>query len=117
MKPEQFSNPRKSAIIDGWPSGRMRVQAKFEVERHPTKGERVSRVTQTKDLQGWNAPHRTTYAEKFFIVDGDDGKTYMLSTVSWAGAVIIWSSDMKHIVEYVYKGDGRYAGFMALVDQ
>ena len=115
MKPNQFSNPRKSATIDGWPSGRMRVQAKFEVEKHPTRGERVSRVTQTKNLMGWNAPHRTTYAEKFFIVDGDDGRTYMLGKLS--GAVVVWSSDMKHIVEYVNLGDDRYAGFMALVDQ
>lgn len=112
MNASQFSNPRKSAIIDGWPSGRMRVQAKFEVEGDPKKGERVSRTTQTKDLTGWNAPHRTTYSNQFVIVDGDDGKTYLLGDVG--GGIVIWAADMKHTVEYVWASDPRYPEFLPL---
>jgi hypothetical protein len=114
MDASQFSNPRQAATIDNWPVGfRGRTTAKFEVETDPKKGQRVSRVTQNKTKTGWNEPHKTTYADKFVIVDGDDGKTYLLASSKY-GHIVIWQSDMKHTAESIGRDDPRYADFLRL---
>ena len=108
----QFSNPRKSAEFPDWPLGsNVRGTAKFEVE-YAKKGQRVSRVTQNKTKTGWNAPKLTTYADKVVIVDGDDGKTYLLALSTQYGMVIkIDSADMQHNLGTVYPDEHSMARF------
>lgn len=72
-----YSNPRLSAHFEDWPSGGERVQCRFDVETDPKKGQRVARTT--TDRHGrWCKPKKTTYAHRCAIVDGDDGRTYIL---------------------------------------
>jgi hypothetical protein len=90
-----FASPRLSATIENWPSGGKRVTAQFLVESHPKKGERVSRTTTGK-------PKCTTYGRRMCIVDGSDGRTYLLQESSSYGlafspdVVRIVSSDCQH---------------------
>jgi len=73
-----YSNPRLEASFDNWPSGRHQVNCKFTVEDGGKKGQRVLR--QTTDKHGrWCKPKADTYKLKAAIVDGDDGRTYILS--------------------------------------
>ena len=42
----KYSNPRKTAVIENWPSGAHRVTARFEIERNPRSSrERATRQT------------------------------------------------------------------------
>lgn len=67
-----FSNPRTVAVIEDYPiGGRARGRCTFKVEHNPTHGYRVSRVTTGK-------PKMSTYAGRTVIVDGSNGKTYIL---------------------------------------
>jgi hypothetical protein len=97
-----FSNPRTNAMIEDWPIGRQRCRARFEVEQKHGKGERVARYTENKARTGWNRPKRTTYADRFVIVDGDDGRTYLLADNRTYHAVTVWLGDMQHTSETVY---------------
>jgi hypothetical protein len=72
-----FSNPRLSAEFDDWPSGSVRVKCKFQVEQDPKRGWRVSRTTTDKHGT-WCKPKVTTYGGPAVIVDGSDGRTYIL---------------------------------------
>lgn len=110
-----FSNPRLKAVIEDWPSGKQRVTCTFEVEAKKGKGERVNRITTGK-------PKSTTYTDWMCIVDGDDGKTYLLGADRGAGdysVVTIWPGTLQNGVEYVYKRgqEERYLGLIALVNQ
>lgn len=82
----KFSNPRRHAEFNDWPSGGKRVNCVFNVESHPKRGERVSRITTGK-------PKYTTYHDKCAIVDGDDGKTYILTLVGYMSMVAVYRSD------------------------
>ena len=83
-----FSNPRRSAVIEDWPSGSRRVTATFEVEKGKA-GERVVRTTTGK-------PHKTTYNRKMVIADGDDGRTYLLAICADYDFVKVIPGTMKH---------------------
>ena len=85
-KPITFSNPRLVATFDDWPSGSKRVQCTFTMEYNAKRGYRFSRVTTGK-------PKVTTYSGKGAIVDGSDGRTYLIQQGTYNPAVIIWSSD------------------------
>lgn len=113
-----FSNPRRSATFDDWPLGRdKRGPCAFAVEPHPKRGERVSRTTYGK-------PKFTTYAERFVIVDGSDGKTYLLAYSSRYGeSVRVVSSDLEHDAPpdgrssaYFRPDDPEFAGLKAIID-
>ena len=83
-----YLNPRKHAKVEDWPLGKYRRGAAiFQVEEDPKHGERVSRVTTGK-------PRKTTYAKRFVIVDGDDGKTYLLA-MNLYGSIEVWPGTMK----------------------
>jgi hypothetical protein len=111
-----FSNPRKEAMIEDWPIGRQRCRASFMVETHPTRGERVCRVTENKSRTGWNAPKRTTYGSKCVIVDGSDGRTYILDHSGDYGMITIRDGNMKHTKETVFADDTeRFAELFLLV--
>ncbi len=73
----KFSNPRRIAEFTDWPiGGSARGNCRFSVESN-NKGERVSRTTTDKNGR-WCKPKYTTYGQKYVIVDGDDGKTYVM---------------------------------------
>lgn len=78
----KFSNPRTQAEIDNWPNGRRgKVTALFSLEANK-KGVRCSRITT-------GAPKKTNYYQQLVIVDGDDGKTYLIGCTEYAQHVII----------------------------
>lgn len=72
-----FSNPRLVAEFNDWPSGRDRVKCRFEVLPRDRYGVRVSRTT--TDRHGrWCKPKLTTAGQRAAVVDGADGRTYIL---------------------------------------
>lgn len=102
-----FSNPRKEAEFDDWPYGRHRCKCRFVVESKVTgssgkRAERVARTTENKTRTGWNKPKRTTYADRFVIVDGSDGKTYLLAWSKPYQHVTIWLSDVQHTLKTIH---------------
>lgn len=97
-----FSNPRKTAMVEDWPIGSKRCRTRFVVEVDDKRGERVARYTENKDRTGWNKPKRNTYASSFVIVDGDDGRTYLLSYSKNSSQLTVHSSDMKHHLQTVW---------------
>ena len=87
----KFSNPRKLAEFSDWPiGGDNRGSCRFVVEAN-NKGERVSRTTTDKHGR-WCKPKHSTYGRKQAIVDGDDGKTYILS-INNAGFISVHRHD------------------------
>jgi hypothetical protein len=71
-----YSHPRTTAEFDNWPSGGSRVLCRFYIENDKKGRERVCRQTQ-KNGQ-WGKPKKTTYGARCAIVDGEDGRTYVL---------------------------------------
>ena len=83
----QFSNPRLSADFENWPlGGNRRGLCTFNVEYKPNKGWRFSRKTTGK-------PKTATYGGKAAIVDGDDGKTYLIQFAGQYDFIQIRKSD------------------------
>lgn len=102
----KYSNPRMNATIENWPSGSQRVTATFTIEQDPKKGERAVRTTN-------GAPKKLTFAVKQRIVDGDDGRTYILRLTDY-GHISVMQGDMKYSNEAVFERDPRYAEMLAL---
>jgi hypothetical protein len=101
-----LSNPREKAVIEDWPIGRKRCTATFQVEDGGKKGQRVARTTTGK-------PKRTTYYQKVMIVDGDDGRTYIIARTEHNQAVVI-PGTLK-TTEYFYEGSPEYDMIRALL--
>lgn len=104
-----YSNPRRAAKIDNWPSGHRRVQATFFIETDVKRGERAVRVTT-------GAPVKLTFAKRMRIVDGDDGRTY-IARDHGDGMVSIFRGDMKYEHEgasSIGRLSDRYAELMEL---
>ena len=101
-----YSNPRMSANVENWPHGKQRVTAVFSIEQVPGKGERAVRVTT-------GAPKKLTYARKMRIVDGDDGRTYIIELTSYRH-ISVMRGDMKYSHETIFEGDARYPELLAL---
>ena len=96
----QYTNPRKFAQFNDWPSGNKRVYCTFQVEQG-TKGQRVRRVTDKPGCPGVKcSPKLTTYAKKVLLVDGDDGRIYIMEFTEY-GFFSVMSSDMKHSHETI----------------
>ena len=111
-----YSNPRTEAEFDDWPFGRQRCRCRFVVETDKRGRQRVARTTENKTRTGWNKPKRTTYAERFVIVDGDDGKTYLLSYhTDYGEAVGVCMSDVQHTAGGFRPEDSEFAEFKALI--
>ena len=102
-----YTNPRMKAEIENWPSGQHRVKAIFEIEQNPKRGERAIRTTT-------GAPKKLTFAEKARIVDGDDGRTYVLELSRMFGHISIMKGDMKFQHEVIFEGDERYPELVKL---
>lgn len=117
--PITFSNPRVHAVIADYPlGGGKRGQCVFSTERKDGKGIRVGRKT-TGAIK-WD-----TYAGRIAIVDGEDGRTYILKTsVNYAGMITISRSDFKDAGADVtgksgafFPGDERYEELKALIEE
>lgn len=102
----KYSNPRMTATIENWPSGRAkRVTAHFQIEQTP-RGERAVRITD-------GAPKKLTFAKLARIVDGDDGRTYIAEFTLY-GFISIMRGDMKFQHETVHQSDPRYPELLEL---
>ncbi|HEV2098526.1 MAG TPA: hypothetical protein VGR45_06315 [Stellaceae bacterium] len=105
-----YSNPRMSAVIEDWPIGRKTCAATFQIEQNGQRGERAVRTTIGK-------PKKLTYATKARIVDGDDGRTYIVE-LAYHGGITVMKGTMDHVAEpdAIWPRDPRYAEMLALFD-
>ena len=113
-----YSNPRMSATIDGWPIGSKRTTAYFAIEVVPGRGERGTRYTLDPRTGNPTATKKLTYAAKARIVDGDDGKTYILELSSMYGHINVMQGGMQYQAEdAIFERDPRYADLLKLFDE
>lgn len=91
-----YSNPRTRAVFTDWPHGKLRTTCTFWIESHPKKGERGVRQTVDPKTGRLSAPRTLTYARQARIVDGDDGRTYIIER-SIYGTISIMRSDMRYL--------------------
>ncbi len=108
-----FTNPRHAVEFDDWPSGSARVKCKFYTEHDAKRGFRVCRQTQDKHGQ-WCKPKTRTFTTMLAIVDGSDGRTYILE-MSRYGFVSIIRSDFFNAYDSVFDTDPRHAELVGLV--
>jgi hypothetical protein len=87
-----FSNPRLSAKFDDWPSGSHRVKCTFEIVCDAKRGWRVIRTTTDKNGK-WCKPKATTFGGRAVLVDGSDGRTYILQHAGNYDFIVIRRSD------------------------
>lgn len=119
--PVKFSNPRLRAEFGDWPyGGSKRGKCVFAAEFKEKKGWRVGRTTT-------GATKFTTYSGPVAIVDGDDGKTYILQSGNMYKAVTVSRSDFKNAEQGVVSdriqsstafadsADSRYEELMGLI--
>jgi protein involved in polysaccharide export with SLBB domain len=106
-----YSNPRMQATIEDWPSGKRRVTAAFVIESDPRRGERAVRTTT-------GAPKKLTYAKKVRIVDGDDGRVYILELQPLSGFIHVMRGTMDYTYENISQRESpaRHAYLMKLFD-
>jgi hypothetical protein len=103
------------AIAD-WPYGRdTRTTAQFEVVRDARRGERVVRLTLNPSTQRWNKPKYTTYGATARIVEGDDGRTYVLLLVQGRSHISVVQSNLDFQEEAIFPDDPRYPALLALL--
>ena len=114
-----FSNPRLHAVIEDYPlGGNKRGPCKFDVEFKKGKGWKFFRTTTGK-------PKSTiAYGGRACIVDGSDGRTYLIQHGGIYDAVTIYASDMKNpdpkvlgCDHYVPSRDERYAELCRLIKE
>lgn len=101
-----YSNPRTHAVIPDWPIGRNRCTATFTIETDAKRGERAVRTTVGK-------PKKLTFAKKARIVDGDDGRTYILE-LGFYGNISVMQGTMQYQHEVVYADNPRYPALLAM---
>jgi hypothetical protein len=112
-----YSNPRMEAVIDGWPIGRTRTTAHFAIEVVPGQGERGTRYTIDPKTGKPSATKKLTYARKARIVNGDDGKTYIIELTSIYGHIVIMQGGMQYQAEdAIFQSNPRYADLLKLFD-
>jgi hypothetical protein len=108
----QYSNPRMEAIISNWPFGKERATAYFQIEQ-TKRGERATRFL---TLAGKRfATKKLTFAAKARIVDGSDGKTYILEWTE-SGFFSVMRGDMKFQGEAIFDSDSRFNDLKKLFD-
>lgn len=108
----QFSNPRKEAKFTDWPlGGNKRGLCLFGIEHNIRRGWRIVRTTES------NKPKLCTFGGRAAIVDGDNGRTYILQHSGHNDSFItIWRSDLLH-EGTCFPGDARYAELAAFIAQ
>lgn len=114
MKTElTYSNPRKSLVIDNWPSGAHKTTATFTVEAVKGK-ERAVRVTINPKTGKANAPKKLTYALKVVYADGSDGKLYILEFNSF-GFITVMQGTFDYAHESIFPDNPRFEAVKALI--
>ena len=101
----QLSSPRDRAVIENWPSGKHRVTALFESQTNK-RGTRIRRTTTGK-------PKATNYYTAAVLVDGDDGRTYVLALTAYEQIVLI-PGTLKG-TQYFNDGDDEYEIYKPLL--
>lgn len=114
MEQKTYSNPRMEAVISNWPFGGKRATAYFLIDQTPNK--QKERGTRFLTLNGKQfATKKLTYAHKARIVDGSDGRTYILE-LNFSGFISVMRGDMKYGEEAIFDHDARFEGLKALFD-
>lgn len=111
-----FTNPRLTALFTDWPiGGSNRGQCKFDIEE--VKGKyRIVRSTTNKS-GAWCKPKKTTYGDKAVIVDGSDGRTYVLQGSRTWKNIVIWRSDFMQEASVSESSEPeRYAQLMTIIE-
>lgn len=102
----QYSNPQMERTFDDWPYRQVQTTCVFEVT-HRNNRERCQRRTQEPMSKRWNNPKLTTYGLKCRIMDGDDGKIYVVTWNNY-GFFNVMRSCLKLQQESVSLGDPRF---------
>lgn len=90
----------------------------FYIETDPKKGQRAVRRTVNPKNGTLSAPKKLTFGHKHRIVDGSDGRTYILSKSGAYGFISVMQSNMQFQQEAIFPSDPeRYAMADALLDQ
>jgi hypothetical protein len=116
-----FTNPRLVAEFNDWPmGGNKRGYCVFKIEHNSKRGYRHTRQT-TGKLK------TATFGGKGAIVDGDDGRTYLIQFAGLYDFINVWKSDfpIKVAGEQVtgkagggiFREDARYEELKALIMQ
>ena len=104
----KFSNPRTTAVFENWPfGGSQRCRMEFKVESHSTRGERCIRTSTTANNRV-GKPKKSTYSTMCRIVDGDDGKTYILEYNQIYNMIQVRESNLKCTAGTFYREDINY---------
>lgn len=118
-----FSNPRLKAEFNDWPSGSHRVKCVFEVIHKPGKGWKFNRTTWNPKTGLPNKPKADiAFGRQACIVDGDDGRTYLIQRTASFNAISVYSSDFYSAQidgnnSYFSVGHPLYAVLSDLIDQ
>lgn len=112
----EYSNPRMKAVIENWPSGQHRTTATFEVEIAAGRGQRGVRTTVNPKTGLPSAAKKMTYASQVRIVDGDDGKTYIIELSAPYGFVSVMQSNMQFQAETIHPSNPRFEEVRRLFD-
>lgn len=111
-----FSNPRLAATFADWPiGGSHRGTASFAVEANAKKGYRVSRTTTDKNGKLCKPKH-TTWSGRSAIVDGSDGRTYVLVITAGYGFVKVYRHDFMDAGNGVFDNDAGYSDLLNLIN-
>jgi hypothetical protein len=119
MEAEQilsYSNPRLEATIENWPSGQHRTTARFWIETKAGKGQRCLRTTNHPKTGRPSAPKKMVYARKARIVDGSDGRTYIIELTIYH-SISVMRGDMQFQQEHIAPEDPRYPAIRALFEE
>ena len=113
-----FSNPRLRAEFTDWPlGGSKRGKCVFHTERKDKKGDRVGRTTTGKTKY-------STYGGPVSLVDGSNGRTYILqkSPPIYGHSIGVSRSDFMNaneqddgIPHYIPETHERYTELLALI--
>jgi hypothetical protein len=110
----KFSNPRLRAEIQDYPlGGSKRGLCVFQLEQHPKRGWRFTRTTTGK-------PKTATYGREGAVVDGDNGRTYLIQRADSFNFINVWGSDFKNVIDapsvFPESNPELYAELDALID-
>lgn len=112
---KNYSNPTTLRTITDWPHGAHKTVAQFYVETHPRRGQRVCRTTRDPKTGRVSKPKATTYHKAARIVDGDDGRTYILADCAPYGHLSVTQGNLQFTEESIHEGDPRHAELLKLL--